>query len=241
MTERPVSRETAALKALVDRYRLPDAALTRLQALLDALRREPDPHTAVSAGLAAVEVHVADSLAGLEVDRLAAADSIADIGAGAGFPGLVLALALPSARVDLVESAGRKVDVILRLARAASISNAHVIATRAETLAAGEARGAYAAVTARAVAALPVLVEYAAPLLRKGGALVAWKGSRVADEEDAGRAAADVVGLAPTAIVPVQPYADSRDRHLYVYSKVRQTPNRFPRRPGIALKRPLGR
>ena len=77
-------------------------------ALLAALAAEPDPHTTVSDPEAALEVHVADSLSGLEVPELSSAGRIADIGAGAGFPGLVLAIAIPRAQVDLIESAGRQ-------------------------------------------------------------------------------------------------------------------------------------
>jgi 16S rRNA (guanine527-N7)-methyltransferase len=187
----------------------------------------------------AIDVHIADSLAGLEVEHLRAADRIADIGSGSGFPGLALAVALPAAIVDLVESVRRKVDVIVRLADAAALTNVAAICDRAEALAAGEGRARYGAVTARAVAALPVLVEYAAPLLREGGVFVAWKGRRRPQEEAAGRAAAGVVGLEPTDVLSVEPYPASRARRLYVYSKVRPTPDRFPRRPGMALKRPL--
>jgi 16S rRNA (guanine527-N7)-methyltransferase len=94
-------------------------------------------------------------------------------------------------------------------------------------------------VTARALAPLAVLVEYAAPLLALDAVLVAWKGARDPAEEAAGASAAEVVGLEERQIVPVQPYRASRNRHLYVYSKVRETPDRFPRRPGVAAKRPL--
>ena len=124
---------------------------------------------------------MADSLSGLEVPSLAAARRIADLGAGAGFPGLVLAVALPTARVDLIESSRRKAAVIDRLIQAARIENARSVVARAEEWARlapslGGGREAYDAVTARAVASLPVLVEYAAPLLRVSGVLVAWKG-----------------------------------------------------------------
>jgi len=191
------------------------------------------------------EVHVADSLSGLEVDDLARASWIADIGAGAGFPGLVLAIALPSARVDLIESAGRKAAVIDRLIQAAKVSNARSVVARAEewarlSRALGGGREAYDAVTARAVAALPVLVEYAAPLLRPSGVLVAWKGAVDGDEQQLGRRAADEVGLALEEVRRVVPFAGARDRHLHVYRKVAPTPERFPRRAGIAAKRPLG-
>jgi 16S rRNA (guanine527-N7)-methyltransferase len=212
--------------------------------LLEALAAEPDPHTTVSSPAEAMDVHVADSLSGLEVQELVRARQIADVGAGAGFPGLVLAIALPRARVDLIESAGRKTAVIGRLAQAARISNARAVTARAEEWAAAGTplggAGAYDAVTARAVAALPVLVEYAAPLLREGGVLVAWKGARVADEEAAGDAAASVVGLELERVLRVEPFEGARERHLHVYRKVAPTPERFPRRPGMAAKRPLG-
>ena len=210
-----------------------------VERLLEALAAEPDPHTTVSEPAAAADVHVADSMSGLEVPELAAARSIADIGAGAGFPGLVLALALPEARVDLIESQGRKCAVIGRLAAAAGAANARAVCARAEEWAKAEGAGAYDAVTARAVAPLAVLVEYAGPLLREGGVLVAWKGRRDPDEEAAGAVAAAELGLEPAGVLPVQPYEASRDRHLHVYRKVAPTPSRFPRRPGIAAKRPI--
>jgi 16S rRNA (guanine527-N7)-methyltransferase len=212
--------------------------------LLAALAAEPDPHTTVADPEAALEVHVADSLSGLEVPELAAARRIADIGAGAGFPGLVLAIALPRAQVDLIESAGRKTAVIDRLIQAAELSNARSVTARVEDFARtpaalGGGREAYDAVTARAVGALAVLVEYAAPLLRDGGVLVAWKGARDAVEEGAGAAAAEKVGMAVKEVLPVQPYPSSENRHLHVFRKISPTPAGFPRRAGMARKRPL--
>jgi 16S rRNA (guanine527-N7)-methyltransferase len=212
--------------------------------LLAALAAEPDPHTTVSEPEAALEVHVADSLSGLEVPELSSARRIADIGAGAGFPGLVLAIALPRAQVDLVESAGRKTAVIDRLIQAAKLTNARSITARVEDYAGqpgavGGGAEAYDAVTARAVGPLALLVEYAAPLLRADGVLVAWKGARDPDEEAAGAAAAERVGMEPAAVLPVQPYPASENRHLHVYRKIAPTPPEFPRRAGIARKRPL--
>jgi 16S rRNA (guanine527-N7)-methyltransferase len=216
-----------------------------VQRLLEALAAEPDPHTTVSDAEAAVEVHVADSLSGLEVPELGAARRIADIGAGAGFPGLVLAIALPRAQVDLVESAGRKTAVMDRLIQAAELTNARSIKARAEDFARtpaalGGGAEAYDAVTARAVGPLPVLVEYAAPLLRVDGVLVAWKGARDADEEAAGATAARKLGMAVKEVVQVQPYEASENRHLHVFRKIAPTPPEFPRRAGMARKRPLG-
>jgi 16S rRNA (guanine527-N7)-methyltransferase len=213
--------------------------------LLDALAAEPDPHTTVADPERAIDVHVADSLSGLVVVDLARARRIADVGAGAGFPGLALAVALPGARVDLIESAGRKAAVIDRLARAAELGNARSVVARAEEWARlpealGGGREAYDVVTARAVAALPVLVEYAAPLLRSSGVLVAWKGARDPTEEGLARTAADELGMALEEVRRVEPFEGARERHLHVYRKVAPTPERFPRRAGVAAKRPLG-
>jgi 16S rRNA (guanine527-N7)-methyltransferase len=188
---------------------------------------------------------VADSLSGLEVDDLARATRVADVGAGVGFPGLVLAIALPRAKVDLIESAGRKTAVIDRLIQAAKLDNARSVTARAEAWAAvapglGGGREAYDAVTARALAALPVVVEYAAPLLRREGVLVAWKGSVGQAERQLGRAAASKLGMSLEEVRRVEPFAGARDRHLYVFRKVAPTPGGFPRRPGMASKRPLG-
>jgi 16S rRNA (guanine527-N7)-methyltransferase len=199
----------------------------------------------VSSPKEALDVHVADSLSGLEVESLARSRRIADVGAGAGFPGLVLAIALPEARVDLIESAGRKTAVIGRLAQAARLENARAVTARAEEwagtpAAAGGGGGAYDAVTARAVAALPVLVEYAAPLLRVDGVLVAWKGARSAEEEARGGTAAAKLGMKALDVLHVEPFEGARDRHLHVFRKIAPTPEGFPRRAGMAAKRPLG-
>jgi 16S rRNA (guanine527-N7)-methyltransferase len=90
------------------------------------------------------------------------------------------------------------------------------------------------------VAPLAVLVEYAAPLLRLGGTFIAWKAVPSDAEVAAGSFAAAEIGLEPLQPIPVQPYQGARALHLYLYSKVQETPQRFPRRPGIAAKRPLG-
>jgi 16S rRNA (guanine527-N7)-methyltransferase len=206
---------------------------------LEALAGEPDPHTTVSRPAAALDRHVADALTALEVPAVRDAAHIADLGAGAGFPGLVLALVMPDTRVDLIESAARKTAVIERLAAAADVPNARAITARAEDWARDEGRGTYDLVTARAVAALPVLVEYAAPLLVDGGSLVAWKGACEREEEIAGGRAAEAVGLTPTDVIAVQPFDGARDRRLYVFQKMAPTPERYPRRAGMAAKRPL--
>jgi len=204
------------------------------------LAAEPDPPTTIREPAAVLEQHVADSLAGLGVPALAEALTLADVGAGTGFPGLALAIARPGMRVDLIEAAGRKCEVIERLAAAGGATNARAVPARAEAWGAGEGAGAYDAVAVRAVAPLAVLCEYAAPLLQPGGALVAWKGARDAREEAAGASAAAALGLRPLEVRAVEPFPGAHSRHLHVFAKVDATPPRFPRRVGVAAKRPLG-
>jgi 16S rRNA (guanine527-N7)-methyltransferase len=227
------------IDSLVAEYGLPAESGDRFARLLEALAAEPDPHTTISEPSAAVDQHIADSLSALPVDALRSARAVVDIGAGAGFPGLPLAIALPAAQVDLIESANRKCAVIERLAAAAGVKNARALPVRAEEWAAGDGASAYDAAAARAVAPLSVLVEYAAPLLRAGGTFIAWKGARDPAEEAAGAQAAEIVGLRPTEVLKVTPFAGVRDLNLHLYLKGRETPERFPRRSGAAAKRPL--
>jgi 16S rRNA (guanine527-N7)-methyltransferase len=183
---------------------------------------------------------VADSLTGLGFEALSKAPTIADIGSGAGFPGLVLAVALPDARVDLIESVGRKCAFIQRAIDEAGIANARVINARSEDLASGEGREAYAAVTARAVGRLSTLAELASPLLEDGGILVAWKGKRDAEEEAQLESASEALAMRPEEIRHVGPSAGSDHRHLHLIRKSGRTPQKLPRRAGMAKKRPYG-
>lgn len=186
------------------------------------------------------QVHVVDSLTGLEMTELREADRIADVGAGAGFPGLVLAVALPAAQVDLIESVGRKCEFMRRAIEAAQIPNAVVLNTRSEDWAASDGREAYDAVTARAVGRLSTLAELASPLLKPNGLLVAWKGKRDPEEEQQLAGASEDLAMAPEQILDVGNRAGSEHRHLHVIRKSGPTPANLPRKPGIAKKRPKG-
>jgi 16S rRNA (guanine527-N7)-methyltransferase len=229
----------AEIELVMAGYGPPPGATEALQRLLTALAAEVDPPTKARDPASALDQHVADSLAALDVAELAEARRIADLGSGAGFPGLPLAIMLPGTQVDLVESAQRKCAVIERLLQAARIENARVVRARAEEWAAEEGSEAYDAVTARALAPLPVVLEYAAPLLREGGSLVVWHGARDAAKEATANRVAERLGLSPGRVRRARPFEGAHSRHLHVYSKVAPTPAEFPRRPGMAAKRPL--
>jgi 16S rRNA (guanine527-N7)-methyltransferase len=218
---------------------LSEAARERLRIVLDLLAEERASVSSV-VDERAWQVHVADSLTGLEVPELRTARRIADIGSGAGFPGLVLAVALPEARVDLIESVGRKCEFIGRAAEQAGIANATVRNLRSEDWAVADGREAYDVVTARAVGRLSTLAELASPLLEGGGVLVAWKGKRDPDEERQLEGASEALAMVAEQILEVGDRAGSEHRHLHVIRKAGLTPENLPRRPGMAKKRPRG-
>jgi 16S rRNA (guanine527-N7)-methyltransferase len=215
--------------------------LEAITAVLELLAAEPRAPSSVRDPDRAWDVHVADSLSGLEFDELRTARRIADVGAGAGFPGLVLAVALPESRVDLIESLSGRCEFMRRAIAAGGIANGRVVEGRSETWATGEGREAYDAVTARAVGRLSTLAELASPLVRDGGALVAWKGRRDPDEEAELARASERLAMEPAEVRAVGPYAGSRHRHLHLIRKRGPTPAGLPRRPGMAKKRPFGR
>ncbi|HXP29079.1 MAG TPA: 16S rRNA (guanine(527)-N(7))-methyltransferase RsmG [Solirubrobacteraceae bacterium] len=221
----------------LDRYELSAQQHKQIDGLLDVLERDDRAPTAVRDRARALEVHIADSLVALDLDLLRDVRDVVDLGAGAGFPGLVLAVALPRARVHLIESQRRKCEFIERTTATAAIGNATVVCARAEEWADGFERNDVA--LARALAAQPVVLEYAAPLLRVGGALIDWRGRRDPEEERAAASAAAELGVELREIRHVVPFAGATDRHLHVWQKTAATPPRYPRRAGIARKRPL--
>lgn len=228
----------ARIAALAERYDLPTRAAARLERLHRLLVEDPLAPTAVRDPGRVLDDHLADSLIALELSSVRSARTLADLGSGAGLPGLPLAIALPEANVTLVESSARKSSFLERAIVSCGAGNASVVHARVESWSDGRDR--FDVVTARALASLEVVVEYAAPLLEIGGVLVAWRGRRDAEVEQAAERAAELVGMEPVEIRAVQPYPGARSRHLHLMSKVAETPERFPRRPGMAVKRPLG-
>lgn len=227
-----------ALAVVASRFALAPDAVARLSTLVELVSNDPQAPTTIRAPAAVVDDHVADSLVALELEAVQRARSVADLGSGAGFPGLALAIALPAVGLTLVESSGRKCAFLARAITECAIPNVEVVHARAESFPLGWAR--YDLVTARALASLEVTAEYAAPLLSIGGSLVAWRGRRDAAAEAIVAKAAVELGLKAPHVYAARPYPSAANRHLYVMEKVADTPARFPRRPGVATKRPLG-
>jgi 16S rRNA (guanine527-N7)-methyltransferase len=225
------------LQELAQRYGLRIDQTERLEHLLSVLHRERAP-TSVRCPSQAVDVHVADSLVALELEVMSGARAIVDVGSGAGFPGLALAVALEPAEVRLIESNMRKCLYLERAIAEVGVRNARVVRGRVEEW--GDGEGSNDVVLARALAAQAVVVEYAAPLLRLGGTLADWRGKRARGEEEQAARAAEQLGMRRVEIRRTEPFAGAQDRHLHLYVKVRHTPSRFPRRAGVASRRPLG-
>ena len=213
----------------------------RLEPVLDLLAADRRSLSSVSAERA-WSVHVEDSLSGLGL--VGKPTRLADVGAGAGFPGLALAAALPRTEVDLIESIGRKCAFIEDAIAAARLENARAVCARAEDWAAQRppagGREAYDVVTSRAVGRLATVAELAVPLLRPAGTLVVWKGRRDPDEEAELERAAGSLAIAVERVDRVPPSPGAGNRHLHLLRKVGPTPTGLPRRPGMAKKRPFG-
>jgi 16S rRNA (guanine527-N7)-methyltransferase len=229
-----------SIGSLTKRWSLPPTAAGRLERLASLVTSDASAPTTVHEPTRVLEDHLADSLVALELrDVLWHEAEIADLGAGAGFPGLPLAIALPGSRLWLVESNERKCQFLRRAVAECDLDNVEVVRERVELWRAGLDH--CDVVVARALASLPVVAEYAAPLLHVGGSLVAWRGRRDPADEAAAARAALQLGLELRPPVAVNPYPAAEHRHLHVLVKVAETPPKFPRRPGVAQKHPLGR
>lgn len=186
--------------------------------------------------------HVLDSLSCALALEKARTRILIDVGSGGGLPGIPLAIALPDAHVTLLEATGKKVTFLELATERLGLENVDVVSGRAEDLGRGRLRDRYDVATSRAVASLPVIEEYCLPLLRTGGLAVAMKGQPPDDELAAGKNAAEELGGSLREVVSVPQLAEmpERRRCLVVVEKETKTPEGYPRRPGLARKRPLG-
>lgn len=163
-----------------------------------------------------------------------------DIGAGAGFPGLPLKIVCPGLQLTLLEATGKKVRFLEHMVSRLGLENVEVIKGRAEELGRDAAhRERYDLALARAVATLPVLVEYALPFCRLGGLFVAQKGPEGNAEAESAEGAIATLGGALRHIVHLELPVLAELRSLVVIEKIAPTPEKYPRRPGIPSKRPL--
>jgi 16S rRNA (guanine527-N7)-methyltransferase len=240
------ARTRAALGRVALTHGLAEAQTSALERYVDLLLGWRKANvTGLTDPVTVVDALIGDSLALLGVPALRELEGgqWIDLGAGAGIPGIPLAVALPDARVTLLDAVAKKCTFLEEAVRITGLEDrVVVVCARSERYASGgePGREAHAVVLARAVSELAVLVELAAPLLAEGGLLLASKTRRTLEEEGAaGEAAAARCGLAYEAPVPLA--ASPLDTAVcVVYRKVAPAPDWLPRREGMAAKRPLG-
>jgi len=188
--------------------------------------------------------HFLDSLSCLKAlsrAELEAGARVIDVGTGAGFPGLPLKIVCPGMRLTLLEATGKKVTFLEHLVKALELKQVDVIHGRAEELGQSPVhREHYDWALARAVAELPTLAEYLLPLVRVGGTVLAQKGEGAAAEVHGADKAITTLGGRTRQLVPVELRGLAETRYLVVVDKVAATPEKYPRRPGMPNKRPLG-
>ena len=164
---------------------------------------------------------------------------VADVGTGAGFPGMVLKIVRPDLRVTLIDSLNKRLVFLNDVIEETGLENVETLHIRAEE--AGKSkkcRETFDVVTARAVAGLPVLLEYCTPLIKKGGLFVAMKGPSVSDELSHSQNALKVLGMAPPEIV-CETLTGDEQRSFVISKKISQTPPKYPRKPSDISKQPL--
>jgi 16S rRNA (guanine527-N7)-methyltransferase len=184
--------------------------------------------------------HFLDSLSGLPLMGPLAGRRVIDVGTGAGLPGIPVKICVPEVRLTLLEATGKKADFLRGVVASLDLADVEVIAGRAEELGHAPAfREAYDFVLARAVAALPALAELMLPLCRPGGRCIAYKKGDVAGEARQAEKAVALMGGRVAPLHRVDLIAGENDRYLVVMEKTQPTPEKYPRRPGIPVKRPV--
>jgi len=183
--------------------------------------------------------HFLDSLACL-LAIPPSAKSLIDIGCGAGFPGIPLKIAIPELRLTLVDSVGKKVQFCQHVTTVLHLDKVEVLQKRAEEI--GQLSGyreKYDVAVARAVANMPILMEYLLPLVRVGGIAIAMKGSSAPAETHTAERAIRLLGGHLRQLIPIALPGVAEDRYLVIIDKIAACPPQYPRRTGIPSKKPL--
>ena len=185
-----------------------------------------------------IKEHYVDSASLLKLEEFKAAENVCDVGTGAGFPGIVLAVLSPDKKITLIDSLAKRLAVIRDLANKAEIENIVLIHSRAEDAGHDTAlRESFDLVTARAVAKLSVLAELCVPLVKKGGTFAAFKGASCEEEVKDAKRAANILGVPE---IVIQDAGVSDTKHAFaVMKKTGKTPAKYPRKAGVPSKNPL--
>lgn len=198
--------------------------------------------TAVTDEAEMIDKHYVDSLSALAVPGLIPqTGSLIDVGTGAGFPGLPLALACPNLQVTLMDAQQKRLNFLQTVIEDLDVRNVTLVHARAEDGAQfPNHREKYDLAVARAVASLAVLSEYLLPYVRVGGKALCWKGPALADEFEQGRKAAFLVGGKAEEAIPCAIPGRDWQHQILPLRKVTHTAKTYPRKAGTPSKKPLG-
>lgn len=186
--------------------------------------------------------HFLDSLTCLIAMWDTPMERVVDVGTGAGFPGIPIKIVCPSIRLTLIESVGKKADFCRHMVTVLGLEGVEVVQERAEVAGGMPAhRQQYDWAVARAVAVLPVLVEYLLPLVRVGGQVLSMKGESGPAEAQAAEHAMKIMGGRLQQLIPVMLPEVEDERYLVLVEKVAATPGQYPRRVGLPAKKPLAK
>lgn len=185
--------------------------------------------------------HFLDSLTVTLAWQPAKGNAVIDVGTGAGMPGIPLKIVFPSIKLVLLEATAKKVSFLHHIKEKLGLNDVEIIVGRAEEVAhVAQYRERFDLVLSRAVAPLPALVELTLPFCATGGSFIAQKKGSIDDEIGRADKAIKLLGgrLSGVKKIELNEFAD--ERHLIVIDKISPTPERYPRRPGVPGKRPLG-
>ncbi|MDE3840478.1 16S rRNA (guanine(527)-N(7))-methyltransferase RsmG [Bacillus methanolicus] len=165
---------------------------------------------------------------------------VCDVGAGAGFPSIPLKIAFPDLHVTIVDSLNKRITFLEHLGKVLQLKNVQFIHDRAETFGQKkEHRESYDVVTARAVAKMSVLSELCLPLAKTGGTFIAMKGASANEELEAAKKAISVLGGNLQSVHSFRLPLEESERNILIIKKEKQTPKKYPRKPGTPNKIPI--
>ena len=187
-----------------------------------------------------IKKHFIDCIKAFKSDQMKEANSIIDVGTGAGFPGIPIAIMRDDVEVCLLDSLNKRINFLQEVSKQVGIDNIEFIHGRAEDFGKSEAyREQYDIATARAVAGLPILMEFCVPFVKVGGYFVCLKGPNANLELEESKAAMEVLGVEFIEKINIELPESDLNHNILVFKKVKNTPSKYPRKAGKVSKNPI--
>lgn len=196
--------------------------------------------TAITERNEVYEKHFFDSLTPLRFFSLNEVQTLIDVGSGAGFPGIPLKICFPHLHLTILDSLNKRINFLAEVVRHLNLSDVSLIHGRAEEAGhRNELREQFDISTARAVAKLPVLAEYCLPFVKKGGIFFAMKGAQIEEEVKTSKKAVSSLGGEIREVQSLSLPFEKSERNIVFISKIKATPSKYPRKPGLPAKKPI--